>query len=78
VLCPGPTKSGFQKAANVEHSKMMNGKSIPESKAVAEYGYKALMKGKRVAIHGVLNKELAFFSRRISKGMILKTIRKIN
>jgi short-subunit dehydrogenase len=78
ALCPGPTKSGFQKVANVENSKMMNGKSIPDSKAVAEYGYKALMKGKRVAIHGVVNKELAFFSRRIPKGMILKTVRKIN
>lgn len=78
ALCPGPTKSGFQKTANVENSKMMNGKSIPDSKAVAEYGYKALMKGKRVAIHGVVNKELAFFSRRIPKGMILKTVRKIN
>jgi uncharacterized protein len=78
ALCPGPTKSGFQKAANVEHSKMMDGKSIPDSKKVAEYGYKAMMKGKRVAIQGMMNKELAFFSRRAPKKFILNTVRKIN
>ncbi|MCX6163923.1 MAG: SDR family oxidoreductase [Ignavibacteriae bacterium] len=78
ALCPGPTKSGFQKAANVEHSKMLDGKSIPGSKEVAEYGYNAMMKGKRVAIHGMLNRELAFFSRRAPKKFILKTVRRMN
>jgi len=78
ALCPGPTKSGFQKAANVESSKRLNAKSIPDSKAVAEFGYKAMMKGKRVAVHGIMNKELAFFSRRAPKGIILKAVRKIN
>jgi uncharacterized protein len=78
ALCPGPTKSGFQKAANVEHSKTLNKESIPDSKKVAEYGYKAMMKGKRVAIQGMMNKELAFFSRRAPKKFILKTVRKIN
>ena len=78
ALCPGPTKSGFQKAANVEHSKMLNAKSIPTSKKVAEYGYKAMMKGKHVAVHGFMNKELTFFSRRAPKKFILKTVRRMN
>lgn len=78
ALCPGPTKSGFQKAANVESSKRLNANSIPDSKAVAEFGYKAMMKGKRVAVHGIMNKELAFFARRLPKSVILKTVRKIN
>lgn len=78
ALCPGPTKSGFQKAANVELSKMMNANSIPTAERVAKYGYKAMMKGKRVAIHGLKNKELIFISRRAPKGFILNTIRKIN
>jgi short-subunit dehydrogenase len=78
ALCPGPTKSGFQKAAKMEESKLVKGKNIPDSKTVAEYGYKAMMKGKRVAIHGVLNKELAFFSRRAPKKFVLNTVRKLN
>lgn len=78
ALCPGPTKSGFQKAANVEHSKMLNADSIPTAKEVAEYGYKAMMKGKRVAIHGIKNKEITFLSRRAPKKFILNTVRKLN
>lgn len=78
ALCPGPTKSGFQKTANVEHSKSLDGKSIPIAKDVAEYGYRAMMKGKRVAIHGMLNRELAFFSRRAPKKFILNTVRRMN
>jgi uncharacterized protein len=78
ALCPGPTKSGFQKAANVEHSKMFNKESIPSSKKVAEYGYKAMMKGKRVAIQGVVNKELVFFSRHAPKKFVLNTVKKVN
>lgn len=46
TLCPGPTESGFQKGAHMEYSKLFTGKKLPTSKDVAEYGYKALMKGK--------------------------------
>ena len=34
-------------------------RALPTSAAVARYGYKAMIKKKRVAIHGVLNKMLA-------------------
>jgi uncharacterized protein len=78
ALCPGPTKSGFQKAANVEHSKMLSGDSIPTSEKVAKYAFNAMMKGKRVAVQGLVNKELTFLSRRAPKKFILNTVRKIN
>ena len=78
ALCPGPTKSGFQKAANMEKSGLVKEKNMPDSKKVAMYGYKAMMKGKRVAVQGLVNKEIAFFSRRVPKGMVLKAARKVN
>jgi uncharacterized protein len=59
ALCPGATESGFQAAAAMEESKLVKGKKLPTSKEVAEYGYKAMMKGKVVAIHGVMNYILA-------------------
>jgi short-subunit dehydrogenase len=58
ALCPGPTRSGFQKAANVEDSDFTN-KKLPTSEEVAVYGYKQMMKGKTVAIPGFKNKMLA-------------------
>ena len=43
ALCPGPTKSGFQNAADMQASKLFKGKNIPTSREVAEYGYKAML-----------------------------------
>jgi short-subunit dehydrogenase len=55
ALCPGATESGFQSAAAMEDSNLFKGKKVPSSKVVAEYGYRAMQKGKRVAIHGMMN-----------------------
>jgi short-subunit dehydrogenase len=55
ALCPGPTESGFQAAATLEESKLVKGKKMPTSLEVAEYGYKAMMNGDIVAIHGMMN-----------------------
>jgi uncharacterized protein len=78
ALCPGPTLSGFQKAAHIEKTNLIHGKHIPAAAEVAEFGYKAMMKGKTVAIHGFRNKELAFLSRNAPKKMVMKTTRKMN
>lgn len=62
-LCPGPTASGFQKAANNENSKLVKGKRLPSSRAVAEFGYRAMMKGRMTAIHGVRTRFEIFIGR---------------
>lgn len=59
ALCPGATTSGFQAAASLEGSKLFEDKKLPSAKDVAAYGYKAMMKGKAVAIHGFMNALLA-------------------
>lgn len=59
ALCPGPTESGFQAAADMKDSKLVKGKKLPTSQDVAEYGYKALMNAKVVAVHGLMNKIMA-------------------
>lgn len=55
ALCPGPTQSGFAAAANMEQSLAFKSKRLPTAAEVAAYGYRAMMKGKRVAIHGWIN-----------------------
>lgn len=59
ALCPGATESGFQDAADLGESKLVKNKKLPTSREVAEYGYKALMARKVVAIHGWGNAFLA-------------------
>lgn len=76
ALCPGPTQSEFQETANMEKSKLMDRFPMPSSVDVAQYGFNALQKGKRVAIYGVVNKIMAniikFFPRRWVTAIVRK------
>jgi len=60
ALCPGPTKTGFEEKANLESSGLFKNLKNATAKEVAEYGYKKLMKGRVVAVHGFKNKTIAF------------------
>ncbi len=77
ALCPGPTKSGFQASAKMEESKLVKGRKLPTSEEVAKYGYKAMMDGKTVAIHGMMNWILANSVRFFPRALVVKITRKI-
>jgi short-subunit dehydrogenase len=77
ALCPGATESGFQDAADMNESKLVKGRKLPTSKEVAEYGFKAMMKGKRVAIHGLLNYIMANSIRFTPRTLAVKVVRLI-
>ena len=77
ALCPGATESGFSESADAEDSKLFKGKKLPSSCEVAEYGYKAMMKGEMTAIHGAMNTIMAKSARFVPKKMVLKMVRKI-
>jgi uncharacterized protein len=63
ALCPGPTESGFQAAANVTGVTLTKSTPVATSASVALFGYKALMSGTAVAIPGLINRILAFLPR---------------
>jgi uncharacterized protein len=73
ALCPGPTKSGFQKLAEMESSKLVKGK-IDSAESVAQLGYRALMAGKRVVIAGFKNKMLAQSIKFMPRAMVAKVV----
>ncbi|MBN1634305.1 MAG: SDR family oxidoreductase [Ignavibacteria bacterium] len=75
ALCPGPTESGFQDASGMKESKIVTKLKMPSSKTVAEYGYKAMMKGKPVAIHGFINRMLALSVRFMPRNVVVKVTR---
>jgi short-subunit dehydrogenase len=77
ALCPGATASGFQEAANMKDSKLFKNKKLPGSKEVAEYGYEAMLKGKPVAIHGILNYLMANAIRFTPRALVVAMARKI-
>jgi uncharacterized protein len=77
TLCPGATESGFQAAAAMEESALVKGRKLPSSKEVAEYGYKAMMKGKTVAIHGLMNAIMANSVRFLPRAWVVSITRKV-
>jgi short-subunit dehydrogenase len=55
ALCPGPTRTGFQRRAQMEDSRLVQGEIMgPEKVALA--GYRGLMAGKDIVIPGFTNK----------------------
>lgn len=77
ALCPGITKTGFQKVVSqntVENTITFN---MASAKAVAKYGYNAMMKGKTIAIPGKLNKLFANLPRFIPRNKVTSIIKKI-
>lgn len=75
VLCPGPTESGFQNAADMKDSKLVKGRKLPTSKEVADYAYKALMNGRVIAIHGLLNSLMVSAIRFTPRSVARKLVR---
>jgi short-subunit dehydrogenase len=75
TLCPGATKSGFQEAASMNESRLVKGRILATSKEVAQYGYNAMLKGKSVAIPGIINYLLANSVRFFPRSAVLKMVR---
>lgn len=76
ALCPGSTESGFHAAA-IGNGKLVKERRLTSSKQVAEYGYRAMMKGKTVAIHGLKNRIMANSVRFLPRSLVAKAVRKI-
>lgn len=77
ALCPGPIKTGFEDAADLHGSKLFQSLPVADADHVAKYGYRSLMKGKTVAIHGVHCKLLVFAVRLTPRRLVTAVISKI-
>lgn len=77
ALCPGPTHTHFAENGDLEDSKLMTSLPVHTAREVAEYGYNAMLEGKRVAIHGVLNNIIAESTRFAPRALTAKFAKKI-
>ena len=73
TLYPWPTKSNFVQSASAEWAKIFSWK-LSDSYDVASYGYRSMMKGKRMAIYWVLNKIQAYSMKFLPMSLVLKAM----
>src|SRR4051812_42919926 len=77
-LCPGVTKTEFQKVAGVEEVPLTKGPLSMTARSVAEAAYSGLAKGRRLVIPGVHNKVGVQAVRLSPRAVILKVVRRLH
>ncbi len=73
-LCPGPTATNFQISTFPQEIRLTNGQTLPDPKEVAHYGYKVMLQGQTVAVHGFLNRLMAINVRFLPQCIILPLV----
>ena len=77
TLCPGPTKSNFQIAASMGNIKLVD-RNMASASEVAMYGYKAMLKGKRLVIHGMTNRIVAICVKFLPRSIVMYIVTKLH
>jgi short-subunit dehydrogenase len=71
ALCPGPTNSNFLSNASITNNSAVKLLlSISKADAVARYGFRAMMRGQTIAIHGIKNKIVIFLINFIPRKLV--------
>jgi short-subunit dehydrogenase len=79
TVCPGPTRTEFQRRAGMKESKLAKGGVIMDAATVARIGYDAMMKNKRTVVTGTKNRVAAFASSRVlPRSFVLNAVRYLN
>ena len=75
AVCPGPTATDFADVAQTGTSRLFTTFGVADAADVAEYGYDAMIHGKRLAIPGLKNKILAQANRLAPRALSAKLAR---
>ncbi len=73
-LCPGPTKTNFEKTANLEKSRLFRIRTM-DARTVAVIGYRALKRRKPLVVAGIINTIGAFMTRFIPRMLAARVAR---
>jgi short-subunit dehydrogenase len=77
ALCPGPTHTKFAEVAELRRTHLFNTPLTMRSREVAEFGYNAMMRGKRLAVPGFTNRLVAFGNRLVPRRVATRIARKL-
>ena len=75
-LCPGPTETEFAQVAGMKSVRLPN-LDLAEADDVAEFGYRAMLAGWRVAVPGARNKLVVQAQRFVPRRLIAKAMNRM-
>lgn len=74
ALCPGPTDTGFAKAAGADGANLFKRSTSASAAEVADYGVRKMMRGKPVAVFGIVFKVSLFFVRILPRSAVRRIV----
>ena len=77
ALCPGPTATGFEAAANMGNASRMF-KKAAKAEDVAKVGFRALRRGKALCYQGSFTKWMGFLCRLVPRSVTRKYAAKMD
>ena len=75
ALCPGATATAFAETAGVTNSGLFKRVGVDNAESVAAYGYKAMMRGERVAIPRLRDKIMVQAERLAPRAFVTRMVR---
>jgi len=73
ALCPGPTRSPFHERAGMRIGNAA-ARAMPEAREVAEFGLRALERGRRVAVFGTGFRLMIFAQRLLPRALVTRAV----
>ncbi len=77
AVCPGPTVTGFPKAAGIGPNARAGGAPPMSSRVVADMAFRGTMDGRRVVLTGFRNQVAAFIGRYFPRAFTASLVRRI-
>jgi short-subunit dehydrogenase len=77
ALCPGATATAFADTAEISNSRLFTRLGVDDAESVAVYGYKAMMRGERVAIPRLRDKIMVQAERFAPRALVTRIVRQV-
>jgi short-subunit dehydrogenase len=77
ALCPGATATAFNDTAEISNTRLFTRLGVADADDVAEYGYRAMMRGERVAIPALRDKILVQAERFAPRALVTRITRRL-
>lgn len=77
ALCPGPTRTEFQKTAGMKDATLLRGPLVMDAATVARAGHEGMLRGDRVVIPGAANRLGVQALRMMPRRLVASLVRKV-